>query len=143
MYRIQAEAVIDGDVDQVWTIATDVDRWSEWDPHEEAARLDGPFTTGTTGWSKPRGGPGTAWTITDVEPGHRWSTACALPGGGISGTNTVEQVAPGLVRLTRTIEITGPLTPLFRLWFGPRMRRDFRHSWDALETRVRTTARSS
>lgn len=36
------------------------------DPHEQEARVDGPFVAGGTGWSKPRGGPGTSWAITEV-----------------------------------------------------------------------------
>ena len=30
---------------------TDVAGWPAWDPHEKAARLEGPFAPGTAGWS--------------------------------------------------------------------------------------------
>ena len=133
MYAISAETIIDGDLDAVWAIATDVDRWASWDPHEQEARIDGAFAAGTTGWSKPRGGPGTIWTLTAVTHGRSWTSTCGLPGGGLSGENTFEPLPDGRIRCTRTVRVTGPLTPLFRLWFGPRIRRDMFVTWAALE----------
>jgi len=41
---------------------------------------------------------------------------------------------PGPVH--KTGRITVPLVPLFRLYFGPRMRRDMRKTWTALEGEV-------
>ena len=57
MYRISAQTTIRGNAADVWRIVTDVNNWASWDPHEEAARLDGEFAVGAVGWSKPRGGP--------------------------------------------------------------------------------------
>ncbi|MEV5576715.1 SRPBCC family protein [Spirillospora sp. NPDC052269] len=132
MYEFTEETVIDGNLATVWATAIDVDTWPDWDPHEEAARLNGPFTEGGTGWSKPRGGPATTWTITDVVPLGLWASECDLPGGKITGVNTFEETAEG-VRCTKTVRVTGPLTPLFRFHFGRRMRRDFFKTWTALE----------
>lgn len=136
MYEITESATIDGEVGAVWAVVTDVAGWPSWDPHEEAARLDGPFMTGTDGWSKPRGAPGASWTITAVEPEHLWSSACNLPGGALSGVNTFETIGDGTVRCTKSVRVTGPLVPLFRLWFGPRMRRDMRLTFAALQREV-------
>src|SRR5438105_3924298 len=86
MYTIEAETVISGELAAVWRVATDVANWPSWDPHEQAARLDGPFAAGTTGWSKPNGGPATEWTITEVIPQQSWSSQCPLPGGVLRGT---------------------------------------------------------
>lgn len=133
MYRITEAAVINGDVAQVWAIATDVSGWPAWDPHEEAARLDGPFAAGTTGWSKPKGAPAANWTITAVEAGRMWSSACGLPGGELRGVNIFDVCGPATVRCTKTVMVTGPLVPLFRLWFGPRIRRDMRRTFAALQ----------
>lgn len=136
MYEIHEEAVITGTVQDIWATVTDVANWPSWDPHEEAARLDGTFAVGTTGWSKPHGGPATDWTITDVVPLARWASECGLPGGKITGVNTFEPVGEGQVRCTKTVRVTGPLVPLFRLYFGRRMRKDMLRTWKALEDQV-------
>lgn len=47
--------VIAGDISPMWAVVTDVDNWPIWNPHEEVARLAGPFMVGTKGWSKPKG----------------------------------------------------------------------------------------
>jgi len=136
MYRITETAVIDGDAAQVWAVATDVSEWPSWDPHEEAARLDGPFATGTTGWSKPKGAPAASWTITAVEVGRLWSSECGLPGGKLTGANSFDDCGPAAVRCAKSVTVTGPLVPLFRLWFGPRIRRDMKRTFAALQDEV-------
>ncbi len=136
MYEIIEQATISGDVAIVWAVATDVDRWPTWDPHEEGARLDGPFAPGTCGWSKPHGAPAAGWTLTDVQEQRAWASECDLPGGTLVSDNVFEPVVGGRVRCTKTVRITGPLVLLFRLYFGPRMRRDMRKSWVALEREV-------
>jgi hypothetical protein len=143
MYEITAETVISGDLETVWAIQADVDGLPTWDPHEEAARLDGPFAAGSTRWSKPRGGPATDWTITEVVPLSLWASECGLPGGKITGVNTFEQVQAGRIRCTKTMRVTGPLVPLFRIYFGKRIRQDFFRTWAALESEVARRQRVS
>ncbi|WP_163507458.1 SRPBCC family protein [Fodinicola acaciae] len=132
MYTISAEAAIDGDLTTIWRVVTDVANWPAWDPHEEAARLDGPFAAGTTGWSKPRGGPATDWTITEVVERRKWSSECPLPGGKLSGDNTFEQVGDKVL-CRKTVHVRGPLTPLFRFYFGRKIRADMLKTFAALE----------
>ncbi|WP_194906610.1 SRPBCC family protein [Catenulispora rubra] len=133
MYQITAEAEVRGDIAVLWTVATDVDNRPSWDPHEQEARLDGPFEAGAVGWSKPNGGPATEWTVTEAEAPHRFGSECALPGGRIRGLNTFEVLPGGRVRCVKTVWVTGPLVPLFRLHFGRRMRRDMLLTFAALE----------
>ncbi|HJP79735.1 MAG TPA: SRPBCC family protein [Pseudonocardiaceae bacterium] len=133
MYRISAQRTITGDLAAIWRVATDVDAWPSWDPHEEAARLDGEFAAGSTGWSKPHGGPATDWTITEVVDRRSWSSECALPGGKLTGRNEFDDLGDGTVRCTKTVDVYGPLVPLFRLWFGKRIRTDLIRTFEALE----------
>lgn len=141
MYRIKAERVVDGDAADLWRVATNVDGWPMWDPHEQDARLEGPFVVGALGWSKPRGGPATWWTVTVVDEGRSWGSACPLPGGGLTGLTTFEPVGASQVRCRKVVTVTGPLTVLFRVWFGPRMRRDMVRSLLALGAEAGRTAR--
>jgi len=143
MYQIVEETIIVGDIGAVWAIVTDVDNWPAWDPHEQEARLDGPFVAGTTGWSKPKGGPATTWTLTEVIAQRRWASECTLPGGKMAGGNVFEPLGDGRIHCARTIRITGPLVPLFRLYFGPRIRRDMFATWAALEREAARRAASA
>ncbi|MFE3056009.1 SRPBCC family protein [Nocardia sp. NPDC059239] len=136
VYEISAETVIRGDLACVWATATDVENRPAWDPHEQAARLDGAFAPGTTGWSKPRGGPGADWVITMVEPLSRWGSQSVLPGGKLVGENLFEDLGDGRVRCVKTVRVTGPFEVLFRFYFGKRIRRDFFKTWAALENEV-------
>jgi hypothetical protein len=133
MHLISAEKTIRGDLSAIWAVAVDVNRWASWDPHEEEARLDGAFAPGGTGWSKPHGGPATTWTITDVTERSIWASECALPGGKLAGENVFEELGDGRVRCVKTVRVTGPLVPLFRFYFGRRIRRDMLKTFTALE----------
>lgn len=137
MYRISADRTITGDPAAIWRLVTDVGNWPTWDPHEEAARLDGEFAVGSTGWSKPRGGPATTWTITEVAERRSWASECGLPGGKLSGRTEFTDRGDGTVRCVKTIDVSGPLVPLFRLWFGKRIRADLDRTFAAMETQIR------
>jgi hypothetical protein len=137
MYEIREQTVINGELPKVWAVATDVAAWPAWDPHEDQARIDGEFAVGTTGWVKQKGNPAAVFTLTEVVPERRWASECKLPGGKLWGSNEYEALPDGKIRCTRTVRVTGPLAPLFRLYFGPRMRRDFFLTWSALEERAR------
>jgi hypothetical protein len=136
MYRIGAQRIINGDPIAIWRLVTDVGNWPSWDPHEEAARLDGEFVVGGTGWSKPRGGPATTWTITEAVEQRSWASECALPGGKLSGRTEFADLGDGTVHCTKTVDVHGPLVPLFRLWFGKRIRADLDHTFAALQAQV-------
>jgi hypothetical protein len=133
MYSIKAETIIQGDIGVVWDTVTDVNHWTDWDPHEQEARLDGPFMTGAIGWSKPRKGPGTAWVITKVVEKQQWASECKLPGGKLSGESTFELLEDGRIHCTKNMSVTGPLVPLFRFYFGRHIRHDMFATWTALE----------
>ena len=134
--KIAAETIIKGDINTVWAVVTDVNNWPAWDPHELAARLDGPFAAGTKGWSKPRGGPATDWIITNVVDHQLWASECPMPGGKLAGENTFESLGDGRIRCTKAMWVSGPLVPLFWLYFGRLIRRDMFATWTALEREV-------
>lgn len=137
MYEVSAAAVIEGTPEEAWAVQCDVAGWPSWNGHEEAARLDGPFAVGTHGWSKPRGGPGADWVLTEVDGPSAWGSRSSLPGGALTGRRTFAAVGDGKVACTATMRATGPLEILFRLWFGPRIRRDMVTGFAELESEMR------
>jgi hypothetical protein len=134
--QISASSVIKGDLETVWDIETDVNRWPSWDPHEEDARFEGPFAVGTKGWSKPRGGPEANWVITAVEKPRRWALDNPVFGGKLEVEKTYEAVDSEHVRCTKTMVVKGILVPLFWLYFAKITKRDMFLSWEALEKEV-------
>ena len=106
---------------------TDVDRWPEWDVSKEIARLDGPFEPGVSGWAKQRGNLGGSFTITMVEPGHRWITECPTPIGKLVFDHVVDPVAGGRVRVVKKVDAQGALSAVIRL-LVPKMRREITES---------------
>jgi hypothetical protein len=133
MYELRSTTLVSGSCAAVWTILTDVAHWADWDPHEEAARISGPFVAGSKGWSKPHGGPAADWLLTQVTSGESWSTECGLPAGKLSGTTTLTPMSGGRVQVTRVMRATGPFSLLFRYYFGPRIQRDLELTWAALQ----------
>ena len=85
MYSFGKEMVIEGDITAIWQAVTDAAAWPSWDPHEEKARLDGPFAPGTKGWNKPKGAPAGTFAITAVEPERMWSARAGIPFGSLRG----------------------------------------------------------
>ncbi|MFI6172795.1 SRPBCC family protein [Nocardia sp. NPDC051052] len=133
MYVISEEAVISGAIASIWQAATDVAHWADWDPHEEKARIDGPFAPGTKGWVKPKGAPAGPFTITAVDEGGSWTSEAGIPFGKIRGHYTYTPVGEGAVRVVKRMEIHGPFRPIFRLIWEKGIRSDMHLSFAALE----------
>jgi Polyketide cyclase / dehydrase and lipid transport len=131
MYLFECEAVLGAEPAAVWAVWTDVDRWPEWDVSKEIARLDGPFSPGVSGWAKQRGNLGGSFTITVVEPGHRWVSECPVPLGKVIFDHLLEPAGQGHARVVKRVEVEGGIAPLIRL-FVPKMRRDIAESLAAL-----------
>ncbi len=133
MYSFGEEMVIEGDIAAVWQVATDVDNWPSWDPHEQKARIDGPFAAGTKGWNKPRGAPAGSFTITEVEPERMWSARAGIPFGSLRGVNRYEPLGDGRVRVSKVFEVHGPFAPIFRLIWEKAVRSDMHLTFQALQ----------
>lgn len=140
MYQFGAEQTVTGDIDAFWAVWTDLPRFPTWDPREEETRIDGPFEVGTTTWSKQRGNPGGPATIVDVDKPRKWTVESSLPGGKLVIDHLLEEVEPGRVRVSKRYEVHGPLTVLFRLYYGPRVRKALPRTFSALEAEARSPA---
>jgi hypothetical protein len=129
--------IISGNIDEVWRIATDVNRWPEWDPHEEAGEIYGPFEEGTRAYSKPRGGPGANWTLTEVTENQSWSLINPMRIGTLEVENRYTSLPDGQVLCEKTMQVSGwVLVALFKLHFEAATRKDMQATWGALEERL-------
>ena len=132
-YVFGNEMTINADRERVWRVWTDLPRFPQWDPREQETRLDGPFAVGSTVWSKQKGSPGGDSTITAIEPGHCWTVESPLPGGKLVIDHVVEPAGEGSVKVAKRYEVHGPLTLLFRLYYGPKVRKALSGTFTALE----------
>lgn len=132
--ELHEERVIAGDLSTVWRVATDVARWPDWDPHEEAGEIYGAFRAGTRAYSKPRGGPAAHWMLTEVVPERSWSLVNRMPIGTLEVENRYWALPGHRVRCARTMRVSGlPLRLLFRMHYAKVTRQDMQSTWIALE----------
>lgn len=122
-----------------WAVWSDVDRWSEWDPHEERANLVTEFVTGGTGYAKPKGAPGGTFTLLEVVPGTRWVSTSGLPFGRLTGDHTIEPIDDQRCRVRIHTTATGLGAWIVDIGWGRRMRRDADLTLAALGERARPT----
>jgi uncharacterized protein YndB with AHSA1/START domain len=133
MYSFSASQRIHADVGRIWQVWTDPDSFPRWDPREVRTQLHGPFAVGSRIDSKQKGNPGGSATITAVEDQHRWTVTSPLPGGSLVNDHILAQTGDGEVTVTKRYDVTGPLGLLFRLYYGPKVRRAMPASFAALE----------
>lgn len=143
MYAIDLEATVTGDVAGLWAAWTDMAAYPSWDPREETMRVDGPFEPGTTGFSKQTGPrPGSAFTITRVEPVSRWTIETPLPGGKLVLDHLLEAAGEGSVRLVKRYEAHGPMSLAFRLVFARGIRAEMPATFAALAAEAERRSRA-
>ena len=130
-YVFAAEQLVSADPGALWSVWTDPDRFPEWDPREERTTLHGPFAVGSTIDSKQRGNPGGSATITAVEPRSSWTLETPLTGGRLVIDHEIELGSAGFT-VRKRYAAYGPLSVLFRLYYGPRVRAALPASFAAL-----------
>ena len=152
-----AEADIDAELDTVWEVMTDTDRYGEWNPFVQRVEVDGPPTVGTPIRLHVEFSGGkqvvSPERITVVEPpyddgGTRRATLAyvyeGLPArlGLVRGTRwqRLSQAPGGPTRYETVEEFRGPLVPLA----GPsRVEEGFGRHARALKERAEAVSRAS
>lgn len=65
--KAEKEILISAPLEKVWSVITDIDQWSEWQPDVTSSKLDGSLATGTKFYWKAKGLNITS-TIQTLEP---------------------------------------------------------------------------
>lgn len=88
----------------------------------------------TTGWSKQVGPrPGSAFTVTEVVPGSRWSSEVPLPYGRLVVTHSLAADGTEWTRVVKSYAARGPFAWVLRFLFAPGIRRSTPATFAALE----------
>lgn len=136
MYSFATSQTITADSDKLWRVWTDPDRFPDWDPRELYTKLNGLFAVGSTIVSKQKGNPGGTATICTIIEGERWAVTTPLPGGQLLIDHLISRAGNNKITVTKRYAVSGPLSVLFRLYYGRKVRRSMPGTFDALEREV-------
>ncbi len=138
MYTFELGSTIPAPTEQVWKTWTDLESYPDWDPREEELHLDAPFGDGATGTFKQQGRGRGTFTLTDVHEGADWTTRCPLPGGELRMDHHLRSVGGDSLStaVSKVYSVSGPLSLLFRVWYGRQIRRTLPASFAALADEV-------
>ncbi len=107
----------------IWHIWQDVPNWNTWDHGIEFSTINGPFTSGTTGTLKPKGGPLVHTKLTKVEPMKMFVDESKLPLSRIIVSHYLTE-SQGKTQVTHQIEMTGPFAFIFAYLIGRTMKKN-------------------
>jgi hypothetical protein len=93
--------------DFVWKFWTNVDNWSVVDPAVEWVKLEGAFTAGTKGFTKPLEMPTNAWKLKEVDDGKRAIIEIEVPGAVVNFIWNFTDTANGGTQITQKVILTG------------------------------------
>jgi hypothetical protein len=121
-WSTQATARTKARPEEVWELWANVATWSRWDDELASSQLEGAFAVGTRGSLKPKGGPTTSFVLTHVEPNVAFTNRSSLPLATLAFVHTL-RVEGGETVIEHRVEMTGPLTFLFRRLIGANIAR--------------------
>jgi NADPH-dependent 2,4-dienoyl-CoA reductase/sulfur reductase-like enzyme len=94
----------------------DVGAWPDWDPRIRAASVDGPLRAG----ARVRAGRWRTLRVVEFDAGTLLTHEARLPGARLGHRRLIQDVAPGLLRLTDTVYVDGALSWLWARVVGRR-----------------------
>jgi|SRR5580765_1356635 uncharacterized membrane protein len=98
----------------VWTIWSDIERWSEWTASITKIQklAPGPLAVGLRACVRQPKLPVAIWRVTQVEENRRFIWFSTSPGAHVTGIHTIGPCGDGS-RATMTLDFAGPLALLF------------------------------
>lgn len=121
-WSTEAFAVTGAPPSVVFAIWTDVSRWKEWDHEVTDSKLHGEFEVGINGTLKPRGGPSSRFTLSEVTSNVSFSDVSKLPFTTLEFEHTLVE-SEDQTTIYHKVTMRGPLTFLFRRIIGRKIKR--------------------
>jgi hypothetical protein len=118
----------------------DMATWPEWNTDTEWVRLDGPFTVGSTGVLKPRGGPKVKFVIAALVAGREFTDVSLLAGARLTFRHLVEPLPGGGSSVRVTVTMAGPLGWLWNLALGKGLKASLPADLDRLAVAAQAVA---
>jgi uncharacterized protein YndB with AHSA1/START domain len=133
--RIAHTVLIAAPPERVWQAMVDVERWPEFAPQfRSIVRADqGPLALGKQARVTPHGFFGAVWTVTEYEEGRSFTwEANMLPGLHLVAGHVVEAQEGG-VRVTLSLESSGPTAVALAPALGRIFRRNVRQEAEGIK----------
>ncbi len=105
---------------ELWARYAEPAMWPQWDQDLASVRMDAAMAVGARGTLKPKKGPATPFTFTDVTPNVGFTDVSRLPLAQLTFTHLIEPVPSGS-RFTHGVTITGPLSRFFGRLIGRKL----------------------
>jgi uncharacterized protein YndB with AHSA1/START domain len=123
--RYEVTVDIEAEPRRVWSVMTDVERWSEWTRSITRAELltPAPLAVGSRIRVKQPKLKAVVWTVSELEPLAGFTWRAVVPGLDSVAAHRIEPRAGGGSTVTLTLEQRGPLAPLLRLLTAKMTRR--------------------
>jgi hypothetical protein len=106
----------------IFKIWSDVERWKDWDPDTQEARLNGAFAVGCTGHLVPTKGKGVNIKITECTTDKSFTCVGGIPGFSMAFVHEVRPLSEGCEVLHR-VTFSGPLSFIFAPLIGAQIRK--------------------
>ena len=105
--------------ERVWQVTVDVEAWPKWSPVMETIRREdtGDFKLGSSALIKQKQMAETRWTVTEIDPGHRFTWQARSLGIDMIATHSIVPGESAVTSILR-IEMDGLLIKLL----GPIMK---------------------
>ncbi len=126
-----------------WQFWTTVSNWPTVDSSLESVTLDGPFCTGTTGSTKPRGRQPIRWQLAEVDEGRSAVIEIAVPGAVLRCAWTFEEIASQVTRITQVASIEGARASDYVETVAPDLERGIPQGMGKLAEAIERAARSN
>lgn len=101
----------------LYSVWADVANWHTWDPDTRWARLDGPFTVGSSGRLAPKKGMAVTMQLTHVVPDQMFTVQCAVLGSQMIFSHTLVEQEQGVVA-THQVQFRGWLAGILMRTVG-------------------------
>jgi hypothetical protein len=121
----------------IWALWSNLDRWPQWDPDTEWAKIDGPFDIGSTITIKIHKGPTVKMKLVEVEKHKKYTDLTCFPLAKMYGCHEMKETQEGL-ELTTTMTIKGPFSFLWRKLVGEKIVEEIPVQFKQLEKYART-----
>ncbi|GAA2704407.1 SRPBCC family protein [Micromonospora olivasterospora] len=123
--RFEVATEISADVERVWAVLADVERWPEWTASVRSARRlePGPLTVGSTARLEQPRLRTAVWRVVAAEPPHGFVWVSRAPGVRTRGGHRIVPLGDGRVRVELTLEQSGLLARPVGWRYGELVRR--------------------
>ncbi|HEX3788034.1 MAG TPA: SRPBCC family protein [Pseudonocardiaceae bacterium] len=123
--RLEETADTSAGPQQVWSALTNVEGWPTWIPSTTSVTLlgPGPLRVGSRARVKQLGTPPIVWQVSEIRQPDGFSWVARTPGLQMVGQHWATSNPDGTIRITVTLDQSGPLAGLVNFLTGRRSAR--------------------